>query len=354
MALRILCVSNMYPGPDNPDYGSFVETMNRALQTEGHEVECVAIDTRSRGVVRTPGKYLTLARRALAPAKRADVIYAHYLFPTGAIAAAVGATTHKPWVITAHGRDVRNLDNPALRRLSAPAVAHASAVIAVSRRLADDLAASGLVLPPVYVAHMGVDLERFQPHDRAAARSRLGIRGGPVIVAVGGLTDRKNPLRLVQAVARLRERFPEVRLVFVGDGPLAGAIRVGAESMGLGEAVTLVGAVPNTEIVDWLAACDLLALPSLIEPLGVVALEAMASGRPVVATRVGGTAEVVGAAGRLVDPLNPIAIANGLAEVLDRPPTEQICRTAAIAHGVSRQARKVGTVLTRAVEQAAR
>jgi glycosyltransferase involved in cell wall biosynthesis len=344
----------MYPGPLDPDYGAFVATMDAALERQGHIVESVTIDSRARGAVRTPRKYLGLGGRAIAPARRADVIYSHFLFPTGAIAAGAGRAARRPWVITAHGRDVRNLANPVLRRLSSPAITGAAAIIAVSRALADDLRAHGLRLPTTYVAHMGVDLERFQPHDRHAARTRVGVAGDPVIVAVGGLTERKNPLRLIQAFARVRRRHPGAHLVFVGDGPLAGAVRAGAAGLGLVDAITLAGAVPHDAVADWLTAADLLALPSLVEPLGIVALESLASGRPVVATRNGGTAEVVGRGGTLVDPRDPTAIADGLLRVLADPPDPATCRRVAEAHGVDRQAARISRILERAVESRAR
>lgn len=343
--LRILCLSNMYPGPDNPDYGAFIEVMCDAIERSGHEVERVVIDTRARGPLHTPAKYAGLAARAVARTRRADVIYAHYLFPTGAIAAASGRLLGRPWVITAHGQDVRNLQNPRLRMLTAGAVEDAAAIIAVSRYLADELRASGLRLPPVHIADMGVDLTRFRPADRTSARTRLGLGRGPLVLAVGGLTERKNPLRLLQAFAQVRAAHPEAMLAFVGDGPLAGSIRAGAARWRLDDALVMPGALPNAAIADWLAAADVLALPSLVEPLGVVALEALASGRPVAATRVGGAVEVVGRAGATVDPLDPGSIARGLLRLIADPPTPAICRAAAEAHSVQRQAARVVSVL---------
>lgn len=343
--LRIMCLSNMYPGPDNPDYGAFVEVMCDAIERSGHEVQRVAIDTRASGLLRTPAKYLGLARRAIARTRGIDVIYAHYLFPTGAIAATCGRLLGRPWVITAHGGDVRNLQNPRLRALTAHSVRDAAAVIAVSDYLAGELRASGLALPPVHVANMGVDLDRFRPSDRDAARSRLGVGPGPMVIAVGGLTERKNPLRLLQAFRRVRAVHPDATLAFVGDGPLAGAIRQGAVGLGLEAAVLLPGALPNAAIVDWLAAADVLALPSLVEPLGVVALEALACGRPVAATRVGGAVEVIGECGTDVDPLDPASIADGLLRLLAAPPSPATCRAAAEVHSVDRHAERIVTVL---------
>jgi glycosyltransferase involved in cell wall biosynthesis len=346
-----MCLSNMYPGPGDPDYGAFVEAMCAALERAGHEVERVVITSRAHGPLRTPAKYANLAGRALARTRRVDVVYAHYLFPTGAVAAACGRMLGRPWVVTAHGRDVRNLQSPRIRRLTAPALTGASSVICVSRYLAAELRASGIALPPVRIANMGVDLDRFRPAGRASARARLGLGDGPMVLAVGGLTERKNPLRLLQAFGLIRAAHPAATLAFVGDGPLAGALRSGADRLGLGEAVVLAGAVPNTAVADWMAATDVLAVPSIVEPLGVVALEAMASGRPVAATRVGGTAEVVGRAGRLVDPLDPRSIASGVLDLLASPPSVETCRTAAAAQSVDRQARRVADALAAAARR---
>jgi glycosyltransferase involved in cell wall biosynthesis len=340
----------MWPGAADPDYGAFVADMCRALGERGLAVEPVVIDRRARGPARTPLKYAGLAARAARAARGADVIYAHYLFPTGAVAAAAARTAGIPYVLTAHGRDVRNLERATIRRASAPALARAAAVIAVSRWLAGDLRASGLTLPAVHVVDMGVDLQRFAPADRGAARGRLGLPAGePLVLAVGGLTERKNPLGLLQAFARVRAERPGALLAFVGDGPLAGAVDAGARRLGLEGAVLRPGVLPHAAVADWVAACDVLALVSRVEPLGVAALEGLAGGRPVVATRVGGAHEVVPAsAGRVVDPLDPARVAGALLELIADPPAPEACRAAAVPHGLSRQAGRVAAILERA------
>ena len=349
--LRVLCLSNMWPGPNDPDYGSFVADMCGALERRGMTVDPVVIDHRGAGLARTPAKYAALTARAVRHARRADVIYAHYLFPTAAVAAGAARAARIPFVVTAHGQDVRNLERPTVRRATVAALHGASGIIAVSRHLADRLRASGIALPPVHVINMGVDLARFAPSDRRSARGRLRLgREAPLIVAVGGLTERKNPLGLLQAFARVRTVRPDARLAFVGEGPLAAAIEAGARRLGVASAVIRTGALPHPQVADWIAACDVLALVSRVEPLGIVALEALAGGRPVVATREGGTREVVPdpGAGRIVDPRDPGAIARALLAVLDDPPTEAACRRAAEPHGLERQARRVATILERA------
>lgn len=350
--LRVLCLSNMWPGPRDPDYGAFVADMCGALEGLGMSVDPVVIDHRRSGPARTPFKYGSLAARAAAHARRADVIYAHYLFPTAAAAALAARTARIPYVVTAHGQDVRNLERDTVRRATAGSLRGAAAVIAVSRYLADELRATGLDLPPVHVVNMGVDMERFVPRDRTAARERLRLApDAPLILAVGGLSDRKNPLGLLQAFARVRAARPTARLAYVGDGPLARAVDVGAARLGLARAVIRTGALPHDQVAEWVTACDMLALVSRVEPLGVVALEALAGGRPVVATRLGGTREVVPdpGAGRVVDPLDPAAIAAAMLDLLEHPPSPEACRRAAQPNALTRQARRVAAILERAV-----
>lgn len=350
--LRVMCLSNMYPGPGAPDYGAFVERMCDALGHRGAQVDRVVITTREGGRLRTPSKYASLAARAVARAPRADVIWAHYLFPTGLIAAMAGRLSRTPWVVTAHGGDVANLSSSRVRRLSGPGVRGARATICVSHWLADRMREQGLPPRGLQVISMGVDERRFAVGDPAAARGRVGLPPDvPLVLAVGGLTERKNPLGLMRAFDRLRRAdHPGARLAYVGDGPRAGAVDAEARRLGIGDAVIRTGMLPNQGVVDWMAAASVVAQVSLVEPLGVAALEAMASGRPVVGTSVGGLSEVVpdGVAGVIVDPHDDGAIAAGLARMIDDPPSPAACRDAAMAHSLSHEADAVMAVLARA------
>src|ERR1051325_716342 len=131
--MRILLVSQMYPGPADPDLGVFVAQMEHALRDRGHEIELAVLDRRGGGKLR----YVELARRVRA-ARRPDVVYAHFLVPSGLIATRVDA----PLVVTAHGRDVRNVG--AIRGVAAltrRVVRRAAAVVAVSDYLRRELEA---------------------------------------------------------------------------------------------------------------------------------------------------------------------------------------------------------------------
>jgi len=157
--MRILCLTNMYPSPAAPDYGAFVRDMCDELEDRGNEVRRVVIDSRAHGLLRTPRKYAQLGGRGLANGRWADVIYAHYLFPTGALAAAAGRLTRRPWVITAHGGDVANLHRSTIKTATATGLVGAAAVIAVSHYLAERLLASDLRLPP-YTSQTWVSIRR--------------------------------------------------------------------------------------------------------------------------------------------------------------------------------------------------
>jgi glycosyltransferase involved in cell wall biosynthesis len=337
--VRILLVSQLYPGPADPDLGVFVRQLERELASLGHEVERAVIDRRAGGRLR----YLRLARDARGRARRSsfDVVYAHFLFPTGAIAALAARRAGVPLVLTAHGRDVRNVGSiPGVRAATRFATRRAASVIAVSRHLRLELEAK---LPElagrVEVIDCGVDLERFAPRDRGEARNRLGLPpDGPLFLHVGTLDARKNVLRLAEAFARLGRG----RLALVGDGPLRSKLegRPG---------VVLAGRVPHDAVPDWIAASDVVCQPSTIEPFGQALVEALASERSVVATRVGGPPEfVTPEVGVLVDPVSVDSIARGLAEAAELPTPNPAAREAARAHDVRVQAARISAVLERA------
>ena len=177
----------------------------------------------------------------------------------------------------------------------------------------------------------GVDLERFRPSPRADG-------AGPAFLSVGGLTERKNVVRLADAFAS----FGEGTLTYVGEGPL----RVALEGR---PGVRLAGVVAHDRIPELIAGADVVCQPSLVEPLGQALLEAMACGRPVVATRVGGPPEfVVPDAGALVDPMDVADIAAGLRRAASLAVPNQAAREAAERHDVREQARRVEEILTRA------
>jgi glycosyltransferase involved in cell wall biosynthesis len=323
--MRILLVSQMYPGPDDPDLGVFVKRLAEELEARGHEVERAVLDRRAGGKRR----YLELLRRTLRAA-RPDIVYAHFLVPSGLIAA---IASRAPLVVTAHGRDVRNIGAiPGVAAATRLVVRRAAAVVAVSDYLREELEAK---VPEARgkteVVSSGVDLERFRLLERADGPA-------PAFLCVGALTERKNVVRLADAFATLGEGT----LTFVGDGPLRAAL-TGRPN------VHLAGAVAHEQVPSYVAAADVVCQPSLVEPLGQALLEALACGRPVVATRIGGPPEFVPpGAGVLVDPMDEADIAAGLRRAAALPVPNAAARAAAERHDVREQARRVEAILERA------
>jgi glycosyltransferase involved in cell wall biosynthesis len=339
--MRILVVSQMFPGPDAPDLGIFVADLCTELERRGHELRYAVIDR--RGGSRT--KYARLFADSVREARRfrPHVVYGHVLFPAGAAAAAAARSSGAGLVVTAHGRDVRNLGEIPGVAASTRLALRSARVVAVSDFLRRELVAR---LPEldgrVCVIDSGVDLERFRGRDAVELRGRLGWEGEPPFyLCVGTLDDRKNPVRLAEAFARTGRGS----LAFVGDGPLRGELEGRA-------GIRLVGRVTHERVADWIGACDVLCQPSLVEPFGQALLEALASERSVVATRVGGPPEfVLAEAGVLVDPASVASIADGLRAAAELPSPNPAARRAAAGHDVRLQAERVERVLEEASAQ---
>jgi glycosyltransferase involved in cell wall biosynthesis len=325
--MRVLVVSQMYPGPDDPDLGTFVAQGVAELRALGHEVDLAVLDRRAGGKLR----FLELRRNVRRERPAPDVVWAHFLVPAGLFASELDA----PLVVTAHGRDVRNIGAlPGVAALTRRVVRRAAAVVCVSRYLERELCDR---LPEARgkteVVDSGVDLERF---DDAAAAAELE---SPAFVHVGSLTERKNVVRLADAFGRVDRGS----LTFVGDGPLRQTVEGRPR-------VTVVGRVAHDSVPGWLSAADVVCGPALLEPFGQALLEAMACRRSVVATRFGGPPEFVSPeSGVLVDPLDVPALARALEKAAALPRPNEAAREAAAAHDVKLQARRMEAILERAV-----
>jgi glycosyltransferase involved in cell wall biosynthesis len=337
--VRILFVTQMWPGPQDPDFGAFLPPVVRELERSGHDVDVVAIDR--RGASRA--KYPRLTRDAIAAARGTgpDVVFAHMLFPAGAAGAAAAIASRAGLVVMAHGQDVANIGRaPGVRAATRWVVGRADTVIANSRwlgaRLTEKIPAAGAKL---VIANCGIDLDAFAPRPAGPARDELGWEGeGPGFVCVGSLIERKNVVGLAEAFATLGRG----RLAFVGDGPLRGDLEGRA-------GVRITGRLPRADVPRWIAAADALCQPSLAEPFGQALLEGMAMERSVVGTTVGGPAEFVPPeAGVLVDPGDTAALAEGLERAAALPAPNPAAREAAAKQDVRVQVGRMATVLERA------
>ena len=251
-----------------------------------------------------------------------DVIFAAFAYPDGAAAALLARDMDCPLVIKTLGSDINELANrPALRREVQWALGRAERVIAVSAALRERIIELGVAPERIIMAHNGVDGTRFTIRDRRQARISLGLPLDRSLACyVGNLTAEKGVDVLVEAMGYLRRQGRcDVDLAVLGSGVMDERLHSLVRELGLEDRIRFLGRRPNAEISDWLAACDVFCLPSRREGCPNVVLEALASGRPVVATNVGGVPELLDNRYGILTPVDdPEALAEGLTCALRR------------------------------------
>lgn len=253
-----------------------------------------------------------------------DVLLSAWAYPDAAAASRFAAELGVPHVTTVLGSDVNEI--PRLPGLAEPVrrgLCRADRVVAVSGALGERLVELGVSRDRIVVQHNGVDGRRFAIRDRLAERAALGLPGDRrIVLYVGNLQRAKGGDILLDAQARLVSEPPPggpPLVCIVGGGELAEPLREQVDRLRIGRHVRLLGPKLHADIHPWMSASDLLCLPSRREGCPNVVLEALASGRPVVAARVGGVPELITEEnGVLVAPEDPAALAAGLREALGR------------------------------------
>jgi len=250
-------------------------------------------------------------RRIAARAAKPDVVHAHALYQAARLRA-----DDTPVVINVPGEPPER---------SRSDLAQADALIG------DGWAAEHLparIGMPIHRVSKGVDAESFSP-DGPSLREDLHLERRRVVVTVARLVPIKNVPLLVEAIARVRERVPNVHLLIVGDGPERSAVRAIVGERGLVDCVTFAGQVPHRETPACYRTGDVFALSSDFDNSPNAVLEAMASGLPIVATEAGGIREFIGAGGGLLAPRGDAA---ALARALERYLTDAAWARAVGAH----------------------
>jgi glycosyltransferase involved in cell wall biosynthesis len=369
--VKILALTSSYPRFEGDTTAPFIESIVRHIAARGHQFDVVLPENRewarppAEDSVRfhpfrysprrswTPWGYsqsleqgVTLRRSlyALAPivalsARRKctklarheqfDLLHAHWLVPNGVIAAGLSTKLELPLVISLHGSDVAVSERSRwMSSLVRRTFARASAVTAPSSDLlerAQRLGAKGTLEWIPY----GADEDALRSDEEAAHRVRSRLVRSPddvIVLGIGRLIGAKGFDVLIDAVAEARRETENVRLVFAGDGDLREPLTQRVRDVQLEESVTFAGTVLRDEIPAYLAAADIVAVPSVhhegyVDGLPNVALEAMAAGKPIVATRVGGLPQVVhdGENGLLVEERDAAGLAQAIATLSRNP-----------------------------------
>lgn len=229
---------------------------------------------------------------------RFDIIDSHFAYPDGYAATRLGKWLGVPVTITMRGTESRHSNNPGLRPLLVRALHSASRVFSVSDSLRRHAISLGIPESKMRVVGNGVDTAKFHPVPRSDARTQLGIENDAhVLISVGGLVERKGFHRVIECLPELKIRFPKLVYLIVGGASAEGSIRPQLEKqiadLGLENTVRFLGTMPADKLKWPLSAADIFVLATRNEGWANVFLEAMACGLPVIATDVGGNAEVV-------------------------------------------------------------
>ncbi|MCI0557585.1 MAG: glycosyltransferase [Nitrososphaera sp.] len=247
------------------------------------------------------------------------VMHAHE-FAMNVYGSLLSKMTGIPIIATVHGKNYYWVKWR--RRLAYKFVARQSAMVAVSEDLKRFLREYVDIHPDnITVVHNGIDVQSYAVSDRAhATRKELGINGNqPVIGTVGNLYAVKGQMYLLKACSAVAKVFPNFVLLVAGRGDYLGSLEETARNIGIGANVKFLGF--REDVPALLQTMDIFILPSISEGLPLSALEAMASGKPVVASNVGGIPEVVkdGVTGYLVSPKDPEALADKILLLLRHP-----------------------------------
>jgi phosphatidyl-myo-inositol dimannoside synthase len=295
-------------------------------------------------VVRHPGRTMLpgpdVLRRTVALARevRPDVVAFGAAFPLGLLGGRLTRATGVPCVGFTHGVEVAVGRVPLVDRLLVRMATHLRLVTAVSHWSAARVTRAVRGRCPVALLPAGVDADAYHPAvDGRQVRERHRLGSSPVCVCISRLVPRKGQDRLIQGWPRVVERVPEARLLLVGGGPSERRLRRLARASPVADRIHLTGEVAWEELPAHYAAGDVFAMPCRtrwlgldLEALGVVFLEAAATGLPVVAGRSGGAPETVaeGETGTVVDGRRRGAVADAVAGLLADPARSRAMGTA--------------------------
>lgn len=362
--LHILLLSNSYPDKWWPHSCVFIERQVRVLRDRGIAVEVVVPHDTRTGRVRSPWKYfvyLLRCFRALRPGEY-DLVHAHFPFPAGVFGVLLAKILRIPLVVTSHGAYVDDRPvSPPLRALIRAVIRSADVITGAGGphcRHVEELArlAPGSVIEII----MGVVAPPELP-PVSATRTAMGIGArDTVVVVVGNLIRRKGFDLLFEAAAAIRPFVQPFTLVIGGDGEERAALEAQAVALGVSDMTRMIGAVPPDEVFATFAAGDIAVVPSRSEAVGLVCVEAMVVGTPVIVAEIEGLAQLV------TNDLNGLTFRVGdsgdLASVLTRAlrdselrrrlalEAKKTARTYSVDHGANQIIRVYQTALHRETE----
>jgi len=243
-------------------------------------------------------------------AKGCDIIHANFSL-AGFASAITRPFHHLPYVVTIHGSDIfKTVNKPLLRIPVKTALEHAGFIIAVSHALAEGAESVGISPDKVQVIPTGIDISKFPVGAPEGRKDTL--------IFVGSLIERKSVITLLQAMEKIRDRFPHVRLQIVGEGDLRQPLEDYTDQHNLRDCVRFLGTQSQAEVARLMREARIFILPSTEEGQGAVLVEAMASGTPCIGSRAGGIPTVITPeTGLIFEPGNSDQLAQSITTLLE-------------------------------------
>lgn len=273
-------------------------------------------------VLSRPLNGFTSARRLLPYVRdyQPDLILNYAVYPYGLAAVRIARKLRVPVVVTAIGSDLNRMSDPICAWLTRSTLRRADYVTTVSHDLMITARRMGAPQGKTRAILNGCDTGIFCPQDRTSARTELGLpQDAEIAVYVGRLDARKGLIELIKACSALHQTRSQFHCYIIGGGPDKALLEQTIGQHNAAAAVTLMPSCLTDRVALWMAAANLVTLPSYAEGCPNVVIEALSAGRPVVATLVGGIPELMDeASGRLVPPKDVEALTSALDEVLSR------------------------------------
>ena len=314
--------------------GVHIHTLSKQLVIEGHEFFVITYphsdikDIDGIHVIGTKGlnipgvrglmfkKNAKKALEELLEKEDIDIIHGHYLFPAGAAAVEVGKEHGIKTYVTAHGSDMFELykTQPLMRSTIRKVLKDADGVFAVSNAVRHEIIATGVegISNKTKLSWNSVDIDKFSAKANDSFKKENKLEDKPIVLFVGNLIKRKNVISLLE-VKKIAQS--DYYLVIVGDGPQFKKLTKKVEDENIRD-VIFTGSRDDVE--DIIPSCDVLVLPSFSESFGLVLIEALACGKPVIGSDVGGITEIINDdVGLLVNPNKVSSIAEAIDTIIN-------------------------------------
>lgn len=295
---KLLVISNMYPTAEHLSYGIFVKNQVEQLEKDNIDILLAVNDNPATGKVNVLKKYARWALQTIQMAKRhkkeLSITHSHYVFPSGLLSYMLKKRYGIPYIVTAHGGDINKMAKKSerIRQYTEKILQNADYVIAVGEELAQTIEVDfHIPKDKITVMSMGIDRAVFtKPNDRKSVATSLKMDPQKMnFLFVGNIIQEKGVEELIGAFNELTNIYPEkASLYCIGstkDTNFVDKVKLIAKG---NEHIHFIEPMQQQQLAQYFQAADVFVLPSYIEGLGLVALEAMACGTPVLASDVGG------------------------------------------------------------------